>query len=243
MLTCRSFPRPTRSTAVFVRPGLEPMAAQPHCRKSHAPGYRQRPGTRANAHRTASIDRQCISAGNVTRGTCVCSRYARTRKARLCDSLMWATCSFVRSPPSTAKSQNHWNGPVELECLARAKRQWHKGAASRRLLLSLPIGPPVTRKSRDPAIGPVKPEHHQIGMQLLACSPLLARLGRLRLQPAGKLLGERIKFALPIRRHELRLDCVRVQILLDGVARHSRPPRDLAERQLLSQSHTSDDVQ
>jgi len=133
--------------------------------------------------------------------------------------------------------------PVELECLARAKRQWHKGAASRRLLLSLPIDPPVTRKSRDPAIGPVKPEHHQIGMQLLQCSPMLARLGHLRLQPAGKLLGERIKFALPIRRRELRLDCVRVQILLDGVARHSRPPRNLAERQLLSQSHTSDDVQ
>lgn len=29
---------------------------------------------------------------------------ARTRKARLWDNLIWATCSFVRSPPRRAKS-------------------------------------------------------------------------------------------------------------------------------------------
>ena len=43
--------------------------------------------------------------------SCVCSKYARTRKTRLCDSLIWATWSFVRSPPRTAKSslQSNWN--------------------------------------------------------------------------------------------------------------------------------------
>lgn len=96
--------------------------------------------------------------------------------------------------------------PVELERLTRAKRQWYEGAAPCRLLLSLPIGPPVTRKSRDPIVGPVKSENHQISMHLLQRPPLLARPSRFRLQPAGKLLRERIQLALTLRRRELRLD-------------------------------------
>ena len=75
--------------------------------------------------------------------------------------------------------------PIELEGFPRAKDQWHEGAASCRLLLPLPITPPIPCKSRDTAVGPVKPEQHQIGMQLLQRSPLLARLPRLRLQPPG----------------------------------------------------------
>ena len=56
--------------------------------------------------------------------------------------------------------------PIELEGLARPKREWHEGAASCRLLLPLPVGPPVTRKSRDPIVRPGKSKNHQIGMQL-----------------------------------------------------------------------------
>ena len=104
--------------------------------------------------------------------------------------------------------------PVELECFAWAERQWHEGAAPRRLLLLLPIGPPISGKSRHPTVGPGKAENHQIGMQLLQRTPLLARLACLRLQPAGQLLCKRIKLALPFWRRELRLDRSRVQILL-----------------------------
>jgi hypothetical protein len=125
--------------------------------------------------------------------------------------------------------------PVKLECLARAKRQWHESAAACRLLIPLPIGPPVTRKSRNPVVGPFKAENHQIGMHLLQRTPLFAGLGRFRLQPAGQLLSEWIELALPLRCRELRLDRARVQILLDGVARHSGPPRNLTDRQLIPQ--------
>ena len=40
--------------------------------------------------------------------------------------------------------------PIKLEGLAWAKRQGHEGAAPCRLLLPLPINPPVTRQSREP---------------------------------------------------------------------------------------------
>ena len=133
--------------------------------------------------------------------------------------------------------------PVELERLTRAKREGHEGATPCRLLLSLPIGSPVTRKSRDTAVGPLKAENHKIGMHLFQRATLLARLGRLRLQPAGQLLRERIELTMTLRRRELRLDRACVQLLLDRVARQSGPPRNLAERQLLPQRHASDDVQ
>jgi hypothetical protein len=80
-------------------------------------------------------------------------------------------------------------------------------------------------------------------MQLLHSSPLLARLASLSLQPARQLLGKGIKLALPLRRREFGLDSVRSQMLGHGIARHSRQPRDLADRQLLPQMHPSDDVQ
>lgn len=108
--------------------------------------------------------------------------------------------------------------PVKLECFPRAKDQWHEGAAPCCLALPLPISPPVPCKRSDPTVGSGKTEHHQIGMQLLQRSPLLARLACFRLQPAGQLLRIRIKLALPIWCRELRLNRPRIQILLDGVA-------------------------
>ena len=45
----------------------------------------------------------------------------------------------------------------------------------------------------NPAIGTGKAEHHQIGMNLLQRSPLLARLTTLCLQPSRQLVGKRIK--------------------------------------------------
>ena len=43
---------------------------------------------------------------------------ARNKKARLCDSLICAICSFVRSPPGTAKSslQSNWKASPGSKC-------------------------------------------------------------------------------------------------------------------------------
>ena len=80
-------------------------------------------------------------------------------------------------------------------------------------------------------------------MQLLQRSPLLARLAGLRLQPARKLLGERIQLARTIRNGELRLDRIRLQMLLHSIARDTRSSCNLADRQLQPQRHTPDHVQ
>jgi hypothetical protein len=120
--------------------------------------------------------------------------------------------------------------PVKLECLTRTKRQGHKGAAAYRLLLSLPIVAPVTRKIRDPAVRSGKSENYQIGMQLLQRAPLLARLAGLRLQPSGQLVGERIELALPLRCRELRLDRARIQIFCNRIARQTSASRNLTDR-------------
>ena len=74
--------------------------------------------------------------------------------------------------------------PVELERLARPKRQGHEGAAACRLLLALLTEAPRTGKRRNAIVGPRVAEGDEIGMELLQGSALLARLGRLGLQPS-----------------------------------------------------------
>ena len=54
--------------------------------------------------------------------------------------------------------------PIELERLSRTKGQRHKGAAPCCLLLTMPIGPPVAGKCRNPIIGAGEAKHYQIGM-------------------------------------------------------------------------------
>ena len=80
-------------------------------------------------------------------------------------------------------------------------------------------------------------------MQLLYGPPLLARLTSLDLQPTHQLLGKGVQLALPLRRREFWLDGVRRQMLGHGIPRHTCQTRDLADRQILSQMHPSDDVQ
>ena len=133
--------------------------------------------------------------------------------------------------------------PVELEGIAWIKMQRHKGPAPCRLLFALAICLPPSRKSRHPGIRTGEAKRHKIGMQLLHCAPLLARLPGFGLQPACKLLGKGIKLAVPLRRRKFWLDGVRRQMLGHGIPRHARQPRNLADRQLLSQMHASDDVQ
>lgn len=61
--------------------------------------------------------------------------------------------------------------PIELECLAWSERQRHKYAATRRLLLTLPVSPPITREGGNTTIGAGKAKNYQIGMKLLRFKP------------------------------------------------------------------------
>ena len=61
-----------------------------------------------------------------------------------------------------------------LERLARAKGQRDEGAATRRLLLALPIHPPFPGKGGNPAVGTGEAERHKVGMELLQRPALLA---------------------------------------------------------------------
>ena len=66
--------------------------------------------------------------------------------------------------------------PVELERLARQKRQRHEHAAAARLLLLLPSSLPVASEGRHAIVGAVVTESGQIGVQLLGRPLLLAGL-------------------------------------------------------------------
>ena len=57
--------------------------------------------------------------------------------------------------------------PVELERFTGAESQRDEGASPRRVLLALPISPPIPGKSRNPVVGAGEPERHQIGVHFL----------------------------------------------------------------------------
>ena len=74
----------------------------------------------------------------------------------------------------------------------------------------------------------------EIGMHLLQRVPIFASLLRIGLKPACQRLGKWIKLARPFRRRKLGLDHISLQILLDGIARHSGAALDLPDRQTLT---------
>jgi hypothetical protein len=133
--------------------------------------------------------------------------------------------------------------PVKLERLASLKDQRHESSAPRRLLFALPIRAPSPGKGRHTAVRPSVTQLHQVIMQLLRCSPLLARLSGLSLQPARQFCREGIKFAGPLRNAERWLNSPRSQILANGIARQLRPSRDLPNGQMLPQSPTPNNAQ
>lgn len=65
--------------------------------------------------------------------------------------------------------------PIELECLARLESQRNESVPANRLLFALPVFLPVPGEGRDAAIGAVKAQRDQIGVQLLQRALLLAR--------------------------------------------------------------------
>src|SRR5277367_2258056 len=101
--------------------------------------------------------------------------------------------------------------PVELERLARQKRQRHEHAAAARLLFLLPSGLPVASEGRHAIVGAVIAEGGQISVQLLGRPLLLARLPGLLPQHMRQLVGVRVQLARAIRDVELRFNSVRAQ--------------------------------
>jgi len=79
--------------------------------------------------------------------------------------------------------------------------------AAHLLLAAITIAP-STSKDCDTAVGPVKAQAYQIGMQLLDRALLLARSAHLSPQPDRQPLDERVQLARPLGHLEPRLDCV-----------------------------------
>ena len=115
-------------------------------------------------------------------------------KARLCDSLVCATCSLVCLPPRIAQSslQSNWNASPG------ANTSGTKVPRPLVCCFALPLGLPGPHEGRHAAIRTVIAQHHKIGVHLLGRAPLLARLAGLDPQPTRQLLGKRVQLARPI---------------------------------------------
>ena len=133
--------------------------------------------------------------------------------------------------------------PVELERLARQKRQRHEHAAAARLLFLLPSGLPVASEGRHAIVGAVVTESGQIGVQLLGRPLLLAGLPGLLPQHMRQLVGVWVQPARTVRDVELRFNGVRAQVFADCVPRQPRAPRYLSDRKMVSVVPAPDDAQ
>ena len=84
---------------------------------------------------------------------------------------------------------------------------------------------------------------HQLAVQLLEITPLLATPGRFPLQPRRQQLGVAVLFApAPALRIDRLQSAVR-QVLPDRIARQLRSPADLSNRSALSYMPASDHTQ
>ena len=133
--------------------------------------------------------------------------------------------------------------PVELERLARQKRQRHESPAAAGLLLSLPGGLPLAGEGGHAVVGAVIAKRDQIDVQLLDRPLLLAGPSRLLAQHLRQLVGVGVELARPIWNLELRLDAVRAQVFANRVPRQLGAPRDLPDRVVVPISPASDDAQ
>ena len=73
--------------------------------------------------------------------------------------------------------------PVELEGLARSKHQRNERATAAGLGIALAVGLPTSHKSSHTPVRTAIAQHRQIGMHLLGCALVLARLASLDPQP------------------------------------------------------------
>src|SRR5690554_4014526 len=91
--------------------------------------------------------------------------------ARLCDSLLCATCSLVRSPAMIAQSslQSNWNASPGANASGTKVPQPLVWASRCRSAF------PGSHERGDAVVGTVIAECYQIGVHLLGRAPLLAR--------------------------------------------------------------------
>jgi hypothetical protein len=133
--------------------------------------------------------------------------------------------------------------PVELERLARGKHQRHERTAPAGLRLALPLGLPGPDEGGHAAIRSVVAQHHEVGVHLLCCTSLFARLAALGPQPTRKLLGKWVNLARPLGNFELGFNRPATQVLADRVARQTRAPLDLPDRHLITKVPAPDNAQ
>ena len=133
--------------------------------------------------------------------------------------------------------------PVELECLAWLKHQRHESPAPTRLGVALTIGLPGPHERRHAVVGTIVAQNHEIRVHLPGRAPLLARLAGVDPQPRRQLLRKRVQLARPNWNLELRLDRIRPQVLADRVARQSRAPFNLSDRDVLTEMPASNYTQ
>ena len=133
--------------------------------------------------------------------------------------------------------------PIELERLAGAEGQRHKGAAAGGLLGHQALFLPEADKGRDPVVGAGIAQRLQIGVYLLDGTPLLAGSASFRLEPSQELRCEGIELGRADPLGIVRLGLACAQVLADGVAREARAAGDLSDGQLLSQGPAPDDTQ
>src|SRR5271156_4517293 len=132
--------------------------------------------------------------------------------------------------------------PVELERLARQKRQRHEPAAAARLLFLLPSGLAVASESRHAIVRAVVAEGGQISVQLLDRPLLLARLPPFLPQHLRQLVGVRVQLARAVRDVELRFNGVRAQVFADCVPRQTGASGYLSDREMVPIAPASDDA-
>ena len=113
---------------------------------------------------------------------------------------------------------------------ARIKRERHERPAPCCLKLPLQIGLPFPGEGGDTIVGAFIAQAHQLSMQLLQGSLLLARLLGFRLQPRRQAVCKRIKLARPLRHLELWLSAINPQIFADGVPGQASPATNLPDR-------------
>ena len=133
--------------------------------------------------------------------------------------------------------------PVELTRFARGKHQRYESTAPAGLCFALPLSLPGPDEGGHAAIRSVVAQHHQVGVHLLCCTALFARLTALGPQPTRKLLGKWVNLARPLGNLELGFNCSATQVLADRVARQSRVPLDLPDRYLITKVPAPDNAQ
>jgi len=127
--------------------------------------------------------------------------------------------------------------PVELVGLSRGKGQRNKYSPN----VSLALGFPPTHRALDRGIGSAETLPRECVLQTLPIAPLTQRLGRVLVQQFQQARRPRVHYRKALRpRPVFGLSDIALEVLLDGVARCTQAPRNLADAQLVYPMSASD---